>query len=114
MKIREVIGCGSVCTRHFKGTLHKGRKPLYQYMMKGSERGLKLLGQVLPYLIVKREKTEAILNELRTHPFGRWAAATPEARARASERMKASWGDPDIRLRRLDGMRRHRAERRGG
>jgi len=113
-KIRDVVGCGSICTRHFHGSLHKGRKPLYQYTMKGSERRLKLLEQVLPYLIVKREKAEAILNELRTHPFGRWVAAPPEARARASERMKASWRDPDVRRRRIDGMPRHRAGRRGG
>jgi len=113
-KIRDVVGCGSICTRHFHGSLHKGRKPLDQYTMKGSERGLKLLEQVLPYLIVRREKAEAILNELRTHPFGRWVAATPEARARTSERMKASWRGPDVRRRRIDGMRRHRAGRRGG
>lgn len=112
-KIRDVVGCGSICLRHSKGTLHKGRKPLYQYTMKGSERGLKLLEQVLPYLIIKKEKAEAILHELRTHPFGRWVAATPEAPARASEQMKASWKDPDVRRRRIEGLRRYHTERRG-
>lgn len=111
-RVRAVVGCGSICPREPRG-LHKGRKTVYHYTCKGSERGLKILAQVLPYLIVKREKAEAIIQELRTHPFGRWAAAAPEARKRMSDLTRRSWQDPLTRERRITGLKAYYASRRG-
>lgn len=105
-RVRDVVGCGSISPRELRG-LHKGRKTVYHSSLKGSERGLKLLDQILPYLIIKREKAETIVHELRTRPFGRWANATPEARRAAGERMRRSWQDPAIRARRIAGPKRY-------
>lgn len=112
-RAKEVVGCGHIANRKYPpGSLHKGRKVVYQYQVKGSERGLRVLDQIIPYLIVKREKAEAIVKELHTRPFGRWAATTPEARKRASEVMKASWLDPAIRAKRIAGLRESARRRR--
>lgn len=108
-RVRDVVGCGTISPREPRG-LDKGRKTVYHYSLKGSERGLKLLDPILPHLIIKREKAETIAHELRTRPFGRWANATPEARRTAGERMKRAWQDPEIRARRIAGLRRWRQE----
>jgi hypothetical protein len=109
-RFRAVIGCGSTVTRHeFHGT-HKGRKPMFHCTVKGSARCYKVLKQIIPYLIIKREKAEAIVRELEEKPFGRWANATPEARARAADVGRSTWADADVRARRIAGMRRAAAK----
>lgn len=110
-KFREVIGCGSSVMRtgqHLQtgSTSHKGRKPMFHFSLKGSARCYWLLRQVVPFLIIKQEKAKAILHELETKPFGRWANASPEARQAHSSRLRAQWADPVIRAKRLAGMRR--------
>ncbi len=112
-RVKQVIGCGCICP-HIPGGLHIGKKTVYHYICHGSERGIKLLTQVRPYLIIKGEKTDTILNELRSKPFGRWAAATPEARQLQGERMRRSWKDPATRQRRVAGMKAYQALRRAG
>jgi hypothetical protein len=105
-RFREIIGCGSTVFRVEHGAGHKGRKPMFHFTLKGSERCYQILKQVLPYLIIKREVAAAIIKELEDKPFGRWANATEESRREASKRAKTSWSDPAIRARRLAGMQK--------
>jgi hypothetical protein len=104
-RFRDLIGCGSTVFRVTHGGSHKGRQPMYHYTLKGSARCYRVLKQVLPFLIIKHEKAQRIIGELESRPFGRWANATPEARAQHSARQKAAWADPPRRARRLAGMR---------
>lgn len=90
-RFREVIGCGTSVYRTNIHKSHKGRKPMYQYSLKGSNRCYWVLKQVIPFLIAKKDKASAIINELEERPFGRWANATREARLLQSERMKKIW-----------------------
>lgn len=103
-RIRETIGCGS-CVLHIPSVSHKGRQPMFNYTVKGSCRCYWLLRQLIPYLVVKRERAEKIMAALEARPFGRWAARTDSARRRMSRLAKKSWANPEIRKRRLDGMR---------
>lgn len=102
---RRIIGCGSSIHRTSFTPSHKGRKPMFHYTLKGSARCYWVLRQIVSYLIIKKEKALKIIHELESHPFGRWANATKEARQRASRRARASWKNPEIRARRLAGMK---------
>ena len=82
-RFRELIGCGSTVFRRTFAESHHGREPMFHYALKGSARCYKVLKQVLPFLIIKRAKATEILHELESKPFGRWANATPAARAEA-------------------------------
>jgi len=114
-RAKEIVGCGSISySRVHKGEGHKGHKPVHDYSLKGSLRNLRLLQQIEPYLIIKRDKALAIIEEITTKPFGRWKNATPEARAFQSRRLKEEWQDPVLRQRRLDGMRAAALRKRGG
>lgn len=90
-RLREIIGCGSTVFRTRIHLSHKGRKSMYQYSLKGSNRCYWVLKQICPYLITKKEKVSGIIKELEEKPFGRWVNATPEARQNASEKMKKIW-----------------------
>ena len=106
-RIHEVVGAGSITAREYRSKLgneHR-EKTIFQFGLKGSRRGMEVLEQILPYLIVKKEKAEAILKELREKPFGRWANATPESRARMAEMTRQSWKDPIVRQKRIDGLK---------
>lgn len=70
--IRKLIGCGSL-VNHVPSLSHKGRQPMFNYSIKGSCRCYRVLTQIEPFLIVKREKARSILREVRRKPFGRWA-----------------------------------------
>ena len=91
LRFREIIGCGSTVYRTKIHESHKGRKPMFQYSLKGSNRCYWVLKQILPFLITKKDKAFGIINEIEEKPFGRWANATPDARRRASEKMKEIW-----------------------
>lgn len=91
LRFREIIGCGSTIFRTRIHMTHKGRKPMYQYSLKGSNRCYWVLKQVLPFLITKKDKVFDIINEIEDKPFGRWANATPEAKKKASDKMKTIW-----------------------
>lgn len=106
-KMREIIGSGSQVNRTKWAEKHKGRKTMYVYSLKGSNRCYWLLKQITPYLIIKKEKALSIVKELEEKPFGRWVNATKEYRDRASKRMKESWKNPIVRQRRIEGMRRY-------
>lgn len=108
--VRKTIGCGSN-VNHLPSMSHKGRKPMFNYCLKGSARCYWLLRQIVPFLIIKQAKAKAIIKELEDKPFGRWANATKAARKKASATMTNSWKNPEIRARRLAGMRRHYASR---
>lgn len=110
-RFRDLIGCGSTVFRVNFAKSHHGREPMFHYTLKGSARCYKLLKQVLPFLIIKKEKAASIIGELESKPFGRWAAATPEARVEASRRQREAWADPKVRARRLRGMRNARLRR---
>ncbi len=108
--VRKFIGCGSSVMRSKFGILHKGRKPIYHYMLKGSARCYVVLKQILPYLIIKKGLAEKILKEIEEKPFGRWKNATEEARKKASDWAKKSWQNPIHRWNRLEGLRRYHLE----
>ncbi|MFN0253028.1 MAG: hypothetical protein ACKV2T_39510 [Kofleriaceae bacterium] len=107
-RFRELIGCGSTVFRVSHGKGHKGRQPMYHFTLKGSARCYAVLKQIVPFLIIKRERATAILRELEEKPFGRWVNTTEAAREKASTLAKAGWSDPAIRARRLAGMRKAR------
>lgn len=69
--IRKTIGCGSTAY-HVPSLSHKGRKPMFLYSLKGAKRCHTLLKQIVPFLIVKKQKAKRIINELENKPFGRW------------------------------------------
>lgn len=105
-EFKRIIGCGSSVLRTERMSGHLGTKPMYHFTLKGSARCYWVLKQVIPYLIIKKEKAESIVSELENKPFGRWAATTEKARKEQSDRAKQQWSDPVIRKRRLEGMRK--------
>ena len=106
-KMREVIGCGSQINRTRWHLSHKGRKVMHLYSLKGSHRCYWVLKQIIPFLIIKRQKAIDIVAHLESKPFGRWANATIEYKKLHSERAKMQWKDPIIRNRRLAGMKNY-------
>jgi hypothetical protein len=108
-RVRDVIGCGSQ-VNHVHSSSHLGKKPMFNYSLKGSCRCYWLLRQIVPYLIVKKEVAARIIREVEDRPFGRWANATKEARKRQSDWAKNSWRNPGVRARRLRGMKKHYAK----
>lgn len=108
-RMKEIIGCGSsILERQYNSTLsnHKGRKPIYFYCLKGSNRCYWVLIQVVDYLIIKKDKAQKIIKELEEKPFGRWVNATPEYRKLHSDRLKLQWQDPIKRRNRIEGMKK--------
>jgi len=103
---RIIGGVGSTVHRTNFHKTHKGRKPIYHYVLKGSARCYAVLKQIIPYLIIKKNKAEKIVHEIESKPFGRWKNATKAARKKASIRTKNSWKNPKIRAARLAGMLR--------
>src|SRR2546422_11735825 len=51
LRVREIIGCGSQINRTEWHKSHKGRKTLYLYSLKGSNRCYWVLKQIMQYLI---------------------------------------------------------------
>jgi hypothetical protein len=98
-RFREIIGCGSTVYRtnqHLsenRMTGHRGSKPMYQYSLKGSLRCHKVLKQIEPFLIVKRELALRIIEELEAKPFGRWANSEPGSRSLAAEKKRKWWAE---------------------
>lgn len=97
-EFRRIIGCGSSVFRTNIHRTHKGRKLMYQYSLKGSNRCYWVLKQIYPFLITKKEKVRVIMHELETRPFGRWANCTTEARRLQSVRMKKIWQKRKLHL----------------
>jgi hypothetical protein len=110
-RARELIGCGSGINRSQWHKSHKGRKVMFMYSLKGSNRCYHLLKQIVPFLIIKRQKALDIIRELEEKPFGRWANATPEYRKIHSERSKNQWKNPEIRKNRIEGMLKYYASK---
>lgn len=105
-EMRRIVGCGSRVRRHKFAKSHKGRKPMFHYSLKGSTRCYWVLKQITDYLIIKKQKALDIIKELEQKPFGRWVNATLETRKRHSDKLKKQWKNPEIRARRIKGMRR--------
>ena len=106
-RMRGLIGCGSQINRSRWHKSHKGRKAMYMYSLKGSSRCYWVLRQIIPYLIIKKEKALNIIKELEEKPFGRWANSTPQYRKLHSDRTKKQWQDPIIRANRIEGMKKY-------
>jgi hypothetical protein len=106
-KMRKVIGCGSQVNRTKWTESHKGRKTIYFYSLKGSNRCYWVLRQILPYLIIKEKKAKSIVKELEKKPFGRWINATKKYKKIASKKTKKSWKNPLIRKNRINGMKNY-------
>lgn len=104
LRAREIIGCGSTVFRINLHLSHKGRKPMYMYCLKGSNRCYWALKQIIPYLIIKKIKAMEIIKELEERPFGRWANCTVEHKKLHSERLKKEWQNPEMRRKRIEGM----------
>lgn len=102
---RRIIGCGSQINRSNWHKSHKGRKRMYLYCLKGSNRCYWVLKQIISYLIIKKSKALSIIKELENKPFGRWVNCTEAYRKLNSERLKKEWRDPVIRKNRIEGMR---------
>lgn len=109
-RVKEVIGCGS-SVLHIPSLSHKGRRPMYNFALKGSARCYWVLDQIAPYLIIKQDKAIEILTELESKPFGRWANATPEAKKKSADSLRERWADPAMREKIIAGMRRHYANK---
>ena len=96
-RMREIIGCGSSVIRtnlHLSSGRaggHKGSKPMYHYILKGSLRCYKVLRQIESFLIVKRELARQIMDELESRPFGRWVQQDPSRRLAAADRKRLWW-----------------------
>jgi hypothetical protein len=103
---RIIGGVGSTVFRIKFGPSHKGRKPMYHYVLKGSLRCYFVLKQVIPYLIIKKDKAKSIVKKLESEPFGKWKNTTKEAKRRASVRAKKLWRNPEVRAARIAGMLR--------
>ena len=106
-EFKRIIGCGSsvMCyKRPFTNPSHYGKKPMYYYQLNGSKRCAEVLIQILPYLIIKKEKANNILLEMELRPFGAFKHDIEESKKRTSLRVKKEWEDPDIRARRIKGM----------
>lgn len=104
---KELVGgIGSTICRH-NYSPHGSKTPeirnrvIYQWSLKGSNRCYVVLRQIIPYLIIKKNKAEAIINEIDEHPFGRWNNQTTERRKLASSIAARTWSDPNIRERRI-------------
>lgn len=105
--VRKLIGAGSR-VNHIPSLSHKGRKPMFNFVLKGCSRCYWVLKQICPFLIIKREKAETILMGLESTPFGaRWVNARPSFRLQQSKRAINSWRNPEIRAKRLAGMQAH-------
>lgn len=59
-RVREICGCGSIFSRKPSG--NPAHKQVHVFQVSG-ENAKVILSQVLPYLIVKQEKTQRILSE---------------------------------------------------
>lgn len=104
---KKIIGCGSLHKRNRNSPSHWGKKIIQQYGLKGSNRCYHLLRQIIPFLIIKKQKALDIIKELEEKPFGRWANATPAYKRLHSERAKIQWQNPVIRKNRVLGMRKY-------
>ena len=107
-RVKEYVGCGSKVKYAKFNESHKGTKPIYTYSLKGCARCYWLLNQLLPYLIIKKEKVIAIIQELENNPIGRDIGKTEEARNKASIATKLSWQNPIIRKKRIVAMKKSR------
>jgi GH15 family glucan-1,4-alpha-glucosidase len=105
-KAKEIIGSGTV-TRHIK---EKGRKDVFRYSMKGSGRCYQVIKQIIPYLIIKKERAEAIVDTIENTPFGLESHRTKEYRKKASNRVKKEWKNARVRLARIAGMKNAKKE----
>ncbi len=105
--MRLIIGCGSQINRANWHKGHKGKKQMYLYSLKGSNRCYWVLKQIIPYLIIKKSKALNIIRELENKPFGRWVNCTKEYKKLNSERLKREWQDPIIRQNRINGIKKY-------
>lgn len=106
-RMREIIGAGSSVRRYKWHKTHKGRKVIYYYSLKGSNRCYKILKQIIPFLVIKKQKALDIIRELEEKPFGRWANATEEARLIAGNKSRERWANPKFRNRMIQKMREY-------
>jgi len=105
-RMRDIIGCGGTIRRRLFHTSHKGRKPMFKYSLEGSARCAEVLRQIEPYLIIKRERAQAILREIAVRPFGRWKGDCRAAKRATGKRTRAMWRDPEIRARIVKGIKK--------
>lgn len=106
-RMREIIGGGSNVNRISLHKSHKGRKQMYIYSLKGSNRCYKILKQIIPFLVIKKQKAIDIIEELEEKPFGRWANATPEARILAGKKAKERWANPEYKKKMIQKMQEY-------
>lgn len=103
---QDLIGCGSLSDRKHNSPSHRGKKIVNIYGLKGSNRSYHLLKQLIPFLIIKKQKSLDIIKELEEKPFGRWANATKEYREKAAEVARKRWANPEYHARTVEAMRK--------
>lgn len=75
-----------------------GKKPMWRSTRKGSQKILKILKEIRPYLIIKKTKADMVIKFIEGRE---WGNKSPEARKHKSISIKKSWENPEIRARRL-------------
>ncbi len=90
-RAKEIVGEGSCYAQKARPP----RLPLHTYRLTGSERCAAVLRQILPYLIIKRQKAESLFRLMVDKPFGRVAWTKSQAgRAHLSRRLRDHWSNP--------------------
>ena len=68
---KQVSGLGYISTMNVNRTRF-GKKPVYQWSIHGHITVKWLLEQVLPYLVIKKEKSLTVLDKINARKWGRW------------------------------------------
>ena len=103
----QMLMGGSVQVKGNRGLIHgyKSKKLMTRVVVKGHKHVLHILESILPYLIIKKEKAQKVINFIRGRE---WGKPSLEARKRVSDAIKLSWQNQDIRERRIRGMLKYR------
>lgn len=96
-KAKEIVGCGFI----YSHPPIDNKKRIFIYQLKSATACLKLLPQLLPWLIIKKQKAVAIIDEFTKHPPKEWTA---QRRIQTSDLVRYQWTVPSIRKSRVDGM----------
>ncbi len=106
-KAKEITGVGNICCFEKKTGIAclngKKRKPIYYWRISGCNLGLQLIPKILPYLIIKKQKAEFLINEFDLMPPSSWN--NPIRRNKSSASAKKMWLDKDIREKIIAGIK---------
>lgn len=81
----------------------RGRRPIYEWRLSGHLRVGLILTAIRPFLVIKGEKADSVLDFINKHP---WGKISLEGMRERTEKIRARWRDPVYRLRQSDNVRR--------